>query len=121
MVEKALELVRSFNAQHDKPALSERHKFWTFGELARQRAAQAETVAAQEPTVPAHSEGIDIISNHHLDRVQIVFAAKPSIEIIGKLKSEGWHWSRNEGAWQRKLTQAALASAQRITGLGGGL
>ena len=56
----------------------------------------------------------DIVANHQADRVQIVFAAKPSVEMIGKLKSEAWNWSRNEGAWQRKLTEAAKSSAKRI-------
>jgi hypothetical protein len=50
-------------------------------------------------------------------RVQIVFAATPSVKMIGKLKSEAWNWSRTEGAWQRKLTEAAKASAQGMTGL----
>jgi hypothetical protein len=38
--------------------------------------------------------------------------------MIGKLKSEAWRWAPIEGAWQRKLTEAAKHSAMRITGLG---
>jgi hypothetical protein len=50
------------------------------------------------------------------DRVQIVFVAKPDVQIIGTLKGEARRWTPSEGAWQRKLTAAANASALRITG-----
>lgn len=118
LVDKALALVRSYNDAHKKPAISDRHKFWTFADLAREKAGVHAATSAQEPETVAVGDGVDVINNHHLDRIQIVFAAKPSIEIIGKLKDEGWHWSRTEGAWQRKLTEAARQSAKRIVGLG---
>lgn len=117
IVDKALELVRSYNEQHKKPAISERHKFWTFAELARSQAIEQEARRDAAPETIAQAEGIEIIANQQADRVQIIFAAKPSVEIIGKLKTEGWHWSRHEGAWQRKLTEAAKDSAKRIAGL----
>lgn len=118
IVDKALELVRNYNERHKKPAISARHKFWTFAELARSKALEQDAKRDAEPETIAQAEGIEIIANQRAERVQIVFAAKPSVEIIGKLKAEGWHWSRNEGAWQRMLTEAAKYSANRIVGLG---
>lgn len=117
LVDKALDLVRSYNEQHGKPAISGRHGFWSCGELARQEAAEHDARQNAEPETIGQAEGVTIIANPQADRVQIVFAAKPDVEIIGKLKSQGWHWSRSEGAWQRKLTEAAKVSARQITGL----
>lgn len=117
LVDKALELVKAYNATNKKPAISDRHKFWTFGELARQQQARHVAAATQEPEIIGKAEGVEIVANPQADRVQIVFAAKPSAEVIGKLKSEAWNWSRTEGAWQRKLTEAAKQSAKRIVGL----
>ena len=116
LVDKALALVTDYNAHHPKPGISDRHKFWTFGQLAREKAGKHDATSVKEPQVVA-GVGIDIISNHHLDRVQIVFAAEPDSVMLGKLKQEGWRRSRTEGAWQRKLTEAAIASAKRIAGL----
>jgi hypothetical protein len=118
LVDNALNLVRAYNATHKKPAISERHKFWTFGDLAREKAVKHNAAVSREPEAVAAGDGVDVINNHHLDRVQIVFAAKPSVAMIGMLKSEGWNWSRTQGAWQRKLTEAARESAKRITGIG---
>lgn len=113
---KALQLVKVYNAEHSKPAITERHKFWTFEELAKKKIAEHDAKLNANPETIGQTEGVEIIANPQADRVQIVFAAKPSVEIIGKLKAEGWHWSRTEGAWQRKLTEAAKYSAKRIVG-----
>jgi hypothetical protein len=117
LVEKALALITDYNAHHPKPAISSRNSFWTLAETAREKAKALDAKIDKDPETVAKTDGIDIINNHHLDRVQIVFAAKPDSVMLGKLKQEGWHWSRMEGAWQRKLTEAAMASAKRITGL----
>jgi hypothetical protein len=117
LVEKALGLVREYNEAHKKPAISERHSFWKLGELAKERAKQHDTALDKEPEVIAKGEGVEIIANHQADRVQIVFAAKPESVMIGALKKEGWNFSRQNQAWQRKLTEAAKESAKRIIGL----
>ena len=59
-----------------------------------------------------------IVANRQADRVQIFFDDKPPEETRAALTGEGWNWSRSEGEWQRKLTDAAKASAKRIVGLG---
>lgn len=117
LVAKALELVRKYNESHKKPAISARHKFWTFGELANEKAAAHGEYVAGDPETLAEVDGVEIIVNPQADRVQIVFPSKQAaMAKISALKAEGWHWSRYEGAWQRKLTESAKASAMRIVG-----
>jgi hypothetical protein len=101
---QVLGLVRSYNDLHDRPAIPPGHRFWNLGE-----------VAIQTATAQSHP---DVIRNHHLNKAQIVFASEPTVELVGVLRKEGWKWSKDQGAWQRKLTGAALESAKRITGLG---
>lgn len=117
LVAQAMDVLSAYNRSHEKPCFTARHKVWHYPELSRQQAAEKDAKRDAQPETIAQADGVDIVANPQADRVQIVFAAKPSIEIIGKLKAEGWHWSRTEGAWQRKLTEAAKHSAKRIVGL----
>ncbi len=64
----------------------------------------------------ATGAGFTIKANHAADRVQIFFDDKPAEETRAALKAAGWHCSRTEGAWQRKLTNAAIASARHLLG-----
>lgn len=82
-------------------------------------AAAGQPAAPIDPNAPSGTEiveinGIRIVRNFGLDRVQIVFGAKPNSETIAALKSAGWNWSPRNSAWQRKLTDAAFRSAQQI-------
>jgi len=120
LTRKALQLVRDYNAQNKKPAISERHGVWACEDEAKMMEAVNAAAAHDEPETIAKAEGVDIIANAQIDRVQIIFDRKPASDIIGRLKGERWNWSRTTGAWQRKLTEAAKASAKRVTGLGGG-
>lgn len=63
-------------------------------------------------------DGIDIVLNHYLDRVQITFPGKPAIVMISALKAEAWRWSPTNKAWQRKLTSMAVRIAERIVKAG---
>lgn len=116
LVDKALEMVQAFDAGRKKPAISLRHKFWTLGEVANQKAAKASEIAASAPGIIAQAEGVEIIANAQADRVQIVFGQKPDAAMIVSLKKEGWKWSPSQGVWQRKLTEAAKFSAKRLVG-----
>jgi hypothetical protein len=62
----------------------------------------------------AKADGVEIVVNPQTDRVQIMFSAKPFVENDRQAESQAWNWSRTEGAWQRKLTEAAKHSAKRI-------
>lgn len=57
---------------------------------------------------------IQVVTNHDIDRVQIIFPGKPAAEDIATLKKSGWNWSPTNKAWQRKLTANAQYSAERI-------
>lgn len=117
LVKKALGMVREFNAFEKKPVVTDRHKLWTFAEIAETIAAKREQTASSEPATIAEAEGVRVVANFAEERVQILFVEKPSREVIAKLKGEAWKWSPNAGAWQRKLTEAAKHSAKRVTGL----
>lgn len=80
-----------------------------------QRAGQ--TIIDQPPAAASESvtvAGVEIVKNFELERVQILFGGKPDAETIAALKGEGWNWSPRNMAWQRKLTDAAFRSANRI-------
>ncbi len=116
LVEKAVALVTEYNAQHKKPAITQASKFWTFTAIAKRH-----TIAAAHPPAETETlhegEGVKVLLNHALDRVQIVFEDIPAQTIRTKMSASGWHWSRQEGAWQRKATEAARYSAKQVLGL----
>jgi hypothetical protein len=60
----------------------------------------------------AAGDGFTVKADHAADHVQIFFDDKPAEDLCGALKAADWHWSRSEGAWQRKLTDAAIEQAQ---------
>lgn len=73
----------------------------------------------RDPNAPTGSEtvevnGVQIVKNYDLDRVQILFGGKPDTDTIKALKGSAWNWSPRNSAWQRKLTPAAFNSARMI-------
>jgi len=69
------------------------------------------------PSADIEFEGGSIKDNATEDRVQIFFDKKPEQAMIDKLKGEGWRWSPSTGCWQRKRTDQAMRSAERILGI----
>lgn len=53
-------------------------------------------------------KGGKAIHNKGINRIQLVFEGKPSEEIRAKLKHNGFHWSRYEGAWQREFNKRTI-------------
>lgn len=51
-------------------------------------------------------DGVKVIENVELGRIQLVFPGKPSEDVRTKLKRNGFRWSPSEGAWQRHLNSA---------------
>ena len=49
-----------------------------------------------------------VIENVEENRLQLEFDGKPSDEIRGVLKKNGYRWSPKNGVWQRQLTNNAL-------------
>lgn len=58
--------------------------------------------------------GIKLVHNYEADRVQLLFEGKPDPETITQLKSQGFRWTPSQKAWQRKLTNQAVAAAQAV-------
>ena len=55
-----------------------------------------------------------IVTNEEINRVQIIFDAKPDEAVRRELKSWGFRWSPREGAWQAQRTPRYLHRAKRI-------
>lgn len=58
--------------------------------------------------------GGKVVRNKEINRIQFLFDSKPSEEIRSVLKSNGFHWSRQEGAWQRLFNENAIRVTNRI-------
>jgi Domain of unknown function (DUF3560) len=48
---------------------------------------------------------LDLVVRHArtINRIQLIFSGKPSVQIRNLLKSHGFRWAPSEGAWQRHL------------------
>jgi hypothetical protein len=89
------------------------------GEWAHRRlriAKRKEVVAADAASGVEHKEkvvdGVRIVLNKALDRVQIIFPDKPSDSERAILKSNAFRWAPSVGAWQRQLTQNGVWAAE---------
>jgi Zn-dependent peptidase ImmA (M78 family) len=58
--------------------------------------------------------GGKVETNQQDNRLQVFFDGKPDENIRNELKSNGFRWSPNAGAWQRQLNGNALYAADRI-------
>ena len=64
--------------------------------------------------VTFEGQGIKVVENFDMDRLQIVFDGKPGEEERATLKGSGFKWAPSQMAWQRQLTNNARYAAQRI-------
>lgn len=74
-------------------------------------------MAEDEPKPDRAFDGGRIVYNAEANRLQILFDAKPDAEVRSNLKSNGFHWSPSEKAWQRQLTRTAEWAAENALGL----
>ncbi|TET97730.1 MAG: hypothetical protein E3J23_08610 [Candidatus Stahlbacteria bacterium] len=72
-------------------------------------------IAVKASFEPIRFDGGEISIDN--DRVVISHDEKPEQSIIDHLKSRGFRWSRNYGAWSRKHTANALYTAKIIVGV----
>ena len=88
------------------------------GEIKRikDRLAQLRKVDEMEHTEIEFDGGM-IITNEDVNRVQILFDEKPDDATRSKLKSNGFRWSRTEGAWQTQRTPQNLRRACYLLGI----
>lgn len=78
-----------------------------------EKAALAEVSAATEHRT-IEFDGVKLVQNTTLDRIQLVFDGKPDAETIADLKKAAFRWSPREGAWQRQNTNNGVQAAYRI-------
>ena len=82
----------------------------------RDRIAELEKQTNEE-TTQIDFDGGQIIDNVEDNRVQIFHEEKPSEDIRGRLKKNGFRWAPSVGAWQRKRSDPALWAAKDIVGV----
>ncbi len=70
-----------------------------------------------EGAADVNGDGFTIREDMADNRVLILFAAIPSKEKRAELKSHGFKWSPNRGAWVRQHSEAARFWARRICGV----
>lgn len=58
--------------------------------------------------------GGKVIHNQAINRIQFIFNEMPNEEVRSCLKSYGFHWSRQEQAWQREFNQNCIRATNRI-------
>ncbi len=80
----------------------------------RERVSELEKKAAAETTEIVREDGIRVVENNDIDRLQIFFPGKPDADVITKLKKSAFKWSPSNGCWQRQLTANAKHAAKQI-------
>lgn len=73
-----------------------------------------EAIAATSGNKETDFNGVKVVENYEIDRLQIIHESKPSAEVIQTLKSNGFKWSPSNKSWQRQLTQNAISALKRV-------
>lgn len=81
----------------------------------RDRIAQLEKAKAQ-PTKESETaiDGVKLVEDTELMRIQLVFDGKPEPEIRDILKANGFRWAPSHGAWQRQLNANGKYAARQV-------
>lgn len=74
------------------------------------------TKESARPSVVVEFPGGRMEDNAEDCRVRIYHDEKPAMDVIQKLKANGFHWSPSIKAWQRLKNDSARWAATRITG-----
>ena len=93
--------------------ITPRHKFFKLVELAEKHASKIEATK-ETPNKEEEIEGVKVIHNTDLDRLQLIFEGKPAQDIITLLKKNAFRWSPSNKAWQRQLTPNAIYAANKV-------
>ena len=114
IVDKAIALVREWNAKCKKDIITGRHSFFKLPEIARKIRQQAEVNANRE-NKEVTFEGGRLVWNYAEERLQMFFNDKPDEETRHKLHREfRFNWSGKNMAWQRQLTRNAVEAARQF-------
>ena len=90
-----------------------RHKIWNLQEVC-EKAIKAQEERANRDSVEITRNDARIVKNFAEARLQIFHNEKPAADVISRLKSNGFKWSRFNGCWQRQLTDNAYYGAARV-------
>lgn len=89
------------------------HSTWeltNIGATIRETKRRIERLEEQENLVFPDTEfkGGKAIHNKEINRIQLLFDGKPDESIRSQLKHNGFHWSRQECAWQREFNKKTI-------------
>ena len=113
LVQNCLNLISEYNSTHSKPFITPKNKAWQFVDIAKQARAKSEEKKDKE-SKEIEINGVRIVENYDLDRLQMFFDGKPDNETISKLKHNAFKWSPSNGCWQRQLTNNAIYGMKRV-------
>ncbi len=80
----------------------------------QQRIAELKKWQTQAPPAGWQFDGGEVVVNVGENRLQILFAEKPSDEVRSELRHHGFRWAPSQSAWQRKLTDNAIYTAKHM-------
>ena len=80
----------------------------------RERLAELEAKAKATTKEIERPDGIRVVHNADIDRLQIFFPGKPAPEMIDALKRRAFKWSPSNGCWQRQFTANAISAMREI-------
>ena len=91
------------------------YSFQNLGGRIRQAKKRVEQLKAQEESRynAITCNGVTIIEDPSINRLQMLFDGKPDAATLKSLKSHGFHYTR-EKAWQRQLNNAARYAASDV-------
>lgn len=117
LVLKALDYIKQVQENEKtglkKPLFTSRHKIWKLQEVC-EKAVQRQEERANAESIEIEFYGGKVIKNFADDRLQIFHDEKPNADVISRLKSNGFRWSRFNGCWQRQLTDNSYYGAARV-------
>lgn len=87
---------------------------WTRRQLRKSERAALSAEAKEQEHENREVDGVKLVFNRTLDRVQLIFPGKPDPEVMAELKGRAFRWSPREGAWQRQLTRNGVWAAEHV-------
>ena len=104
----------------DRTAIKAReHKAWeltNIGANIRRLKLRRESLAKMKATDKSERvvNGVKVIENPDIARIQLVFEGKPGDDVRAALKYNGFRWAPSEGAWQRNLNANGKYAAEVV-------
>lgn len=83
-------------------------------ERALERIEAAATGTAAPAAKPETVDAPELRENAEMHGLEIRFPSRPPADVLERLKSNGWRWSRRNGCWYRKDSQPARIFAEAL-------